>query len=155
MFLQTGAVLPAGVTSPKIEFIDNAILESFAIHLRNLLDFFYPGDRPKPDDIIAAYYYDAGRLPSNFPQKSDALNKAEMRAHKQVSHLTTKRVSGDDPEKAWYVAPLMSEVAKLLLAFLAGASRDRLAREFVERTKTALNHLQTQFATASGDPAPR
>src|SRR6266542_3035922 len=53
MFFQTGKVLPNGVTSPKVDFIENAILESFAIHLRNLLDFFYPNDRSKPhvDDI--------------------------------------------------------------------------------------------------------
>lgn len=32
MFFQTGAVLPYGVTSPANQFVDNAVLESFAIH---------------------------------------------------------------------------------------------------------------------------
>jgi hypothetical protein len=139
MFFQTGIVLPNGVTSPKVDFVENAILESFAIHLRNLLDFFYP-DRSKPhdDDVIAAYYFDARKLPSDFPQKSKLLNASKVRAHKQVSHLTTKRFTGNHPEKRWSTVPLMSEIAEVLVAFVGTASPDRLAPEFIERTRVLL-----------------
>lgn len=133
MLFDTGSTLPYGATSPLVEFVDNAVLESFAIHLRNLLDFFYPGREPHEDDVIAAQYFEAGQLPPNFPPKSRLLNEAEVRAHKHVSHLTTKRIAGNHPDKAWYVGPLMQEMANLIGMFVATASPQKLHPDFVER----------------------
>ena len=36
---------------------DRALLESFIVHLRSLMDFLYPTSGLKPTDIIAAYYF--------------------------------------------------------------------------------------------------
>lgn len=99
MLFDTGRSLPNGVTSPVVEFVTNAVLESFAIHLRNLLDFFYPANKPRKDDVVAASYFDSRILASDFPALSDRLREARTRAHKQVSHLTTGRVFGNPVEK--------------------------------------------------------
>lgn len=137
MLFQTGSVLPGGVTSPLIEFVDNAVLESFAIHLRNLLDFFYP-DRVTDDDIVAADYYPSGSLPADFPPKSQHLNEAEIRAHKQVSHLTTKRLPANHEGKAWHVMPLMCDMAKIVGVFITTASSERLHPDFATRVRDVL-----------------
>lgn len=155
MFFQTGVVLPVGVDSPEVGFISNAILESFAIHLRNLLDFFYPNGRPKPDDIVAAYYYHDGELPPTFPPKSELLNNSEVRAHKQVSHLTTKRFTGHHPEKRWHTATLMGEMAELVMAFVETASHDRLPPEFSHRVRTLLRECQRKTSALGGCPGTR
>jgi hypothetical protein len=131
MLFDTGSALPYP-TSPMVGFADNAILESFAIHLRNLLDFFYPGLSPQDNDVIAANYYDAGHLPTNFPAQSNQLKRAERRAHKELSHLTTERIAGRPPEKAWTTGPLLQEMVNLIQVFAATASAQKLHPDFCE-----------------------
>jgi len=142
MFYQTGIVLPGGVTSPRVEFIDNSILESFVIHLRNLLDFFYPGQSVKADDVIAADYFEPGELPPAFSPISQILQDSEIRAHKQVSHLTTKRVAGNHPDKYWYPSPIMTETTKVISLFVDLASPHRLASEFSTRFRELLSQVK-------------
>ena len=141
MFFETGSTLPGGVTSPLVQFVDNAVLESFAIHLRNLLDFFYP-ERILPDDVIAADYFELAQMPATFPVKSELLNEAEVRAHKHVSHLTAKRLPGHHADKRWHVAPLVREVANLIDAFIAAASPQKLDADFVVRVKQLLQAVK-------------
>ena len=94
MFFQLGRLLMTGpflATPPEAAVVmHNAALEAFAIHLRNLLDFFYV-QKPRKTDVIAAMFYDAGKLPADFPRKSSMLITAHLQAHKELSHLTTER----------------------------------------------------------------
>lgn len=152
MFFQTGAVLPGGITSPRVDFVENAILESFVIHLRNLLDFFY-SDGSRKDDVVAAKYFRSGVLPIDFPAKTTALNNAQMRAHKQVAHLTTARLPGGDAEKGWHAAPLMLELAKAIRAFTANAAPERLAPEFINGVASVLATIESSIQTPGTSPA--
>jgi hypothetical protein len=104
----------------------SASLESFAIHLRNLIEFFYtqPGNA-RNDDLVAADFFD---LPSTWNPGAipKSLNDARERANKEVSHITYKRKSGSDPTKPWPVADLFNEVHAVSEKFAAGASSTRL-----------------------------
>jgi hypothetical protein len=69
----------------------SAFVESFALHLRNLIDFFYT--EPFDDDVVAEYFYDD---PSKWGRATTAtppvLLAAKKRADKEVSHLTKTRL---------------------------------------------------------------
>lgn len=107
----------------------SAFLESFAVHLRNLTDFFYD-QKPFPDDVVAADFYDD-------PIKwsvciSPTLATAQIRANKEISHLTLQRKAGMDPDKPWPVFDLYQEIRTVARVFTAGASPKKLHPKVVE-----------------------
>jgi hypothetical protein len=75
----------------------SAYLESFAIHLRGLIDFLYTDPKDaKPDDVIADDFFD---MPDawNPGAMSLKLNEARKRTNKEVGHITYQRNTGMDP----------------------------------------------------------
>lgn len=111
---------------PDKGFLLSALLESFAIHLRNLTDFFYtrPEDA-RNDDLVAADFFDSPSAwnPGAIPK---SLNDARERGNKEVSHITYKRKGSMDPTKPWPVADLFNEVHAVAEEFAAGASSKKL-----------------------------
>jgi hypothetical protein len=112
-----------------------ALIEAFATHLRNLIDFLYHGS-PKPDDVVAADFFEPTAVGCpNPPEPSLTVVRARERANKEIVHLTTKRIEGTPPEKAWAVSELLAEITPLLEQFTAGASPRRLGPEVVEQVR--------------------
>jgi hypothetical protein len=107
----------------------SAFLEFFAIHLRNLTDFFYD-QKPLPDDVVAADFYDDPRKWN--ASISPSLATAQIRANKEISHLTLKRKAGMDPGKPWPVLDLYREIRAVAKVFSAGASPNKLHPKVVE-----------------------
>ena len=130
MFLRLGQYL-SEVSPPKGEqetVLHNAVVESFVIHLRNLIAFLY-SVRVQTKDIIAAdYFRDANEWYKQRPPMSRELRIARERSHKEVIHLTTERISGAPPQKRWPVAALVREITALMELFASLASPDRLDR---------------------------
>lgn len=84
----------------------SAFVESFGIHLRNLIDFFYEGGRN--DDVTARDFLDA---PTAWtPNTPERLEKARIRVNKELSHLTQSRKSGSPPEKKWETVALLKDI---------------------------------------------
>ncbi len=115
-------LMPFAAPNPELATVlRNVVVESFGVHLRNLVDFLYPRSTVKTSDVIAADYYPNGSLPHDFPKISSSLERARRRADKELSHLTTSRISGAPPEKAWEHKELAAEIRKLLLTFVSSA----------------------------------
>jgi hypothetical protein len=114
----------------------DAIVESFAIHTRNLIDFFYPGPGRKQDDVLANHYFENQVRPSSFPQISSVLGDARERAHKEISHLTARRKSGKSADKDWPIAGLESEIRQLLLTFAREAAPTKLTPDLGQLLRT-------------------
>ena len=107
-------------------FLLSALLESFAIHLRNLIEFFYTEpNNARNDDLVAADFFDSPSAwnPGAVPT---SLNDARERANKEISHITYKRKDAIDPTKPWPVATLLKEVQSIAEKFAAGASIKKL-----------------------------
>jgi hypothetical protein len=123
MFRAVGQALitPLQMSQP----LRNALIESFAIHLRNLIDFFYPA-QIQADDVFAAEFFDDPHEWEKVSTISSALSSARIRAHKEVSHLTRKRIAGTPPEKGWNVPELMREMKGVLNQFTRSASSKKL-----------------------------
>jgi hypothetical protein len=123
MFRAVGEALLAPVQMSQA--LRNALIESFAIHLRNLIDFFYP-TQVQADDVIAAEFFDDPKQWEKLSSVSLTLFSARVRAHKEVSHLTRKRIAGAPPEKGWGIGHLIDEIKRVLTQFVVFASPDKI-----------------------------
>jgi hypothetical protein len=130
MLFDTGATLQSGKidTSPRSNNLPNAVLESFAIHVRNVTEFIYPRNK-RHGDVSAQDFFASGELPSNFPKITPELDRAWNRANKEVGHLTVDRVIGAPPEKAWPIIPLLQHLLPRLTLFVQQADPKKLASE--------------------------
>jgi hypothetical protein len=106
--------------------VSNVLIESFAIHVRNLIDFLYLS-KPKPTDIVAADFFDPDVWETLRPPISQMLERARIRANKEIAHLTSDRIPGSPPEKAWNFSELANEIRPLLLQFAKNALTTRLS----------------------------
>jgi hypothetical protein len=127
----------------------SAYLESFAIHLRNLIDFFYD-QKPMPDDVVAADFFDD---PAKWSVPiSPTLTLAQTRANKEVNHLTLKRKAGLDPDKPWPVFDLYQEIRTVAQTFSAGASTNKLSPKVVEFINSYLGTRTAVLAVVTPGP---
>jgi hypothetical protein len=103
-----------------------AVIESFVMHARTLIAFFYPDDDDRKDDVLARCFFDGDQLPSTFPPSSRVLTEVRRRASKEVGHLTTERIAGQPPEKNWPVRQVLEDLRTVLLEFVRGASPSKI-----------------------------
>ena len=107
--------------------IRNALVESFVIHLRNLLLFLYPHSHGDNDVISDDFFVDTVKdWKCNRPKITSALEDARTRSHREISHLTAFRRDGRGESKDWPVLQLMQEIKSVLQAFVNNASAARL-----------------------------
>ncbi|MBI4524278.1 MAG: hypothetical protein HY695_10765 [Deltaproteobacteria bacterium] len=104
----------------------NAMIESFVIHLRNLIAFLYSEQVETKDVIGANFFRDPVVWYQRRPPISRLLKKARERSHKEVVHLTTDRIADKVPEKDWPIPALTNEIKRLMRLFVNLASTDRL-----------------------------
>lgn len=103
-------------------YMHDALLESWVVHLRNLINFFCrPRDR---DDVIAEDFFDNPAAWSRSESKT--LETARLRADKELSHITQKRKDADDKDRSWKVAGLSREVWDIATKFSSQASQAKL-----------------------------
>jgi hypothetical protein len=120
--LQT--IVGALSTGTRPAWLTNALLESFVIHLRALIDFFYTPDRPKPDDMLATDYFPEPRhWESVRPSMSEVLKNARARAHKEIAHLTYARLDVTSETKPWNFVGISKEIESLMDKFLMASGR--------------------------------
>ena len=100
------------------------MIEGFAIHLRNVIDFLYT--KPYPTDVVAADFLPVGEWEQIRPAITNSLEVARIRANKEIAHLTTDRIPGTPPEKQWDCSGLVTEIRPILQLFLSKALPVRL-----------------------------
>jgi hypothetical protein len=111
--------------------LHNAVLESFAIHVRNLVEFLF--DPPEKDDIRAEHYFkDPKTWHGLRGKKPEELTAAQKQANKQISHLTYARVGAD---KGWFVGDLSFTLHGPLRLFLDKAEEDLMGEPLRELKK--------------------
>ena len=110
--------------------INNALLQSFALHVRNLIDFLY-NDKHQPDDVYAGDYFET---PEKWQQLRNAimpgLARAKKRANKEIAHLTYSRLDVAQKEKKWAFVDLSGEMVKAFDPFVTNVDRSLLNPEW-------------------------
>ncbi len=112
--------------------IYNALLESFIIHTRNLVHFFY--NDPLYDDIVAAHFIFGWELIRG--PKSTILRQVEEEANKKVAHLTYQRFTGD---YIWDIAEITHQLRQVLRLFCQKADSARLTAHFLPYVQSLVN----------------
>src|SRR5262249_36178873 len=123
MFFQmVNALKGQSALAPVLSSVNlNAYIESFVVHLRNLIDFLSP-TIVRDTDVLATDFCDAGTWNTAMPS---SLEKARARAHKELAHMTTGRRSPDS--RQWEFAAVANELKPILLDFTAKALPTRLS----------------------------
>jgi hypothetical protein len=99
-------------------WLHNALLESFIIHVRVLIDFLY-AEQPRADDVVAAdYFYPSDEWDKLRPLQSETLKKARIRTHKELAHLTYERLNVTPETKPWAFSEIANEIQKVMRIFL-------------------------------------
>jgi hypothetical protein len=149
MFHQTAAELIAGRFGEGV--VRNALLESFTVHARILLQFFFPAS-PGDDEVLAAHFFgdttEWRKLRGAVPA---SLEKVRSRVGKEIAHLTFDRVEIGPEAKLWHIADMLLEMNGVVAKFF-----EHLPSQFhpplgVERPSGASEHtVQWSFPQLSG-----
>jgi hypothetical protein len=111
-------------------FASSVLLESFVVHLRTLIEFFY--FEPKEGYVRAKDFFSTSDQWN--PSRTQPLSMALDRANGEASHLTWDRQDGTPAEKEWNVQALLTEIETVAKDFAARALASRLhpaVREFL------------------------
>ena len=115
MLLSLANGISSGIAGNSI--INNALIESFAIHVRNLIDFFW-SDKPKNDHVIAEdFFEDKNDWFTKRPQLSSLLKNSRIRSHKEIAHLSYDRLRVQKSEKNWQVNEIVKDIEKAFKIF--------------------------------------
>jgi hypothetical protein len=134
------AALPADESLPDEDRpLKNALLESFALHFRNLAEFLWPSKHPRPTDVAIGHFTQGGS--PNQPRPDHLID----RVGREVGDLTTYRLSGDHPRKRWDVV----ECVRTLGALDAFVQRS----DAVKRLPPQMTHLVERLVRLRNDAA--
>jgi hypothetical protein len=134
MFDSTARALILGLAGKSR--MTNSLVESFAIHARNILYFLY-ADRPDKDEVTASKYFDGRRDWETIRQPlTDTLERAWKRADREIAHLTFSRQQVTPARKKWPVAAIHGDVFLVLNKFFAKVPDDLLTAAVVKSRKT-------------------
>jgi len=112
--------------------LSNALIESFVIHVRALIDFLYPNG-PKKDAVIAADFFNIQEDWVKLrPDESEILKKARKRAHKEVAHLSYDRQKVSIEEKGWNFLEISHEIQEVMNIFLKNIDKNILGFRWKE-----------------------
>lgn len=118
----------------------NVMLESFLLHSRCLLDFLYPPENLRPDDVIADDYFDEPELfRKKMLKKLPVSDYLKKKTGKRVMHLTYSRLSVENDEKIWQVGDIHDQLAGSLEIFFETISQEQ--KEWFKELSDFINHI--------------
>lgn len=119
-----------GLSQPSnSQFAINALLESFAIHLRALIDFIWESPDVWKDDAIGCDFFNSTeqwkKVRPDFPA---ALEPARSRTGKEVAHLTYARMKVTPETKGWNIGEMTEAMVRALKVFADNADKKRIGK---------------------------
>ena len=128
MLSSLAQAIASGIASQG--WLTNALLESFVIHVRGVMDFLY-NDTPKSDDVVAQDFFPSAEDWIKIrPQLSELLRTAKKRAGKEVAHLTYSRLAVTHETKPWPFVAIADEVASVMKVFLKNVLKEKLGTQW-------------------------
>jgi hypothetical protein len=118
--------------------LETAVLESFALHSRALIDFFYKSrGQCRPTDALATDFFNPGEWEALRPHPGPwiALVKGPRldRVGAEIAHLRYDDESTlEGQARGWPILQLAGAVGSVLRSFIETAPRHLLAPRFVE-----------------------
>jgi hypothetical protein len=120
MLNRTAQALSANRAIPDNEtslVIHNALLESFLVHARSLIEFLYSAD-PRPDDVAADDFFDdASVWRRERSSQTDLMMAVPRRVGKEIAHLTYSRLGVAPEQKTWSAMQIAVDIEARLSDF--------------------------------------
>jgi hypothetical protein len=114
---------------PRWRLALNAQVESFTIHVRQLIAFFW-NDDPRKGDAIAADYFSPGEWERLRPKQPPVIDDAVYRKIGWgVAHLTYGRARSTVEDKQWAFVEIGQALVPAVLCFLDNVDRSKLEPE--------------------------
>jgi hypothetical protein len=142
MLVWSAAIL-AGLLPIKAEgrlawAIHDGLLNTFAVHARNLIAFLYSrGTKKKkrPTDVVLQDYVDDDTVSKHLPPIDPLLSEALEKANKQVAHLTLERIEyeKDLKRKAWRFMELTQKILRAFSVVAPHIPPSRMSASLKER----------------------
>jgi hypothetical protein len=114
----------------------NALLESWALHLRNLLSFVYDNRAGKGDAIALDFIGEEWK--DKRGAKSSVLSVANAKASKEMAHMSYVRAALTEDEREWHPAPIIAAISEALHRFVDAVADELVTDDFRERARRAL-----------------
>ena len=130
MFQSLVAGMGSGIAGQGV--INNALLESFAIHVRGLIHFFFSKKRQSDDVVAEDFFEKTEEWRIIQPAMSEVLLVAKRRADKEVAHLTYFRIDITPEDKLWNFVEIHEELQKAISIFLRSVPREVLGERWNE-----------------------
>lgn len=119
--------------------VESALIESFAVHARNLLSFFYDEPR-KEDDAVAGDFVSGWQAPG-LPAD---LRDLAVQVNKQIAHLTYTRARLTEQQQRWYVAKIGRALAEIMDEFVDQAPAELLSQKFTSGAHECIHMLRIE-----------
>jgi hypothetical protein len=97
--------------------LNNSLIESFAIHVRNLIDFLWPV-KPSNDHVISNDFFGNNEWITIRPEIPVILKKARIRANKEISHISYDRLKVKPENKPWDFISITNEISSVMDLFI-------------------------------------
>ncbi len=112
--------------------INNAVLESFSIHARNLIDFLYSKslNKDRPTDIVVDDFIDQPTLSKFLPPIDPLLKEVITKANKQVAHLTRDRIDYELQGKEWRFIEVANKIVSVFQILAPHFPAERIGGNF-------------------------
>lgn len=99
----------------------NMALETFVIHWRALIEFFYKTER-RPGDMRADDFINRNKWQKTRESIPCWVKDLNSRAGKEIAHLTSLRKYGTPPEKNWPYKKMKKHLEKVIKLFAKEAN---------------------------------
>lgn len=138
MLANTAQLLASGHLGEST--LQNAVLESYSIHLRTLMDFLY-ADTPRRDDAVAEDFMPHGiEWSTRRPKLTEALVLARRRVGKEIAHLSYERINARSDSgpvmKSWPFLALAMDIRAAFKAFVSLSSKSKLDPQWKSHVET-------------------
>jgi len=104
----------------------NVYIENFALHLRNLIEFYYNDGKKKGLVRVADYVGKVAEWKESRRPKSAGLDRENQKANNFVAHLTYER-DAQKWERSWDWGAILAELEHVREQFLSHLPKDRKA----------------------------
>ncbi|MBE3141227.1 MAG: hypothetical protein IMZ53_11695 [Thermoplasmata archaeon] len=136
--------------------LNHALIEAFALHLRNLLEFLY--DHENQDHIVAEQFCGPGVWKGARQPKPPILGAVWGRANEEIAHLTDKRKPREETKTPWPFKEISDEIRPNIECLAANALEGRLSpkvRQAIEAKPEPMSIDKRVGIGPSGSSAPQ
>ncbi len=118
----------------NIQDLKNISLENFALHARNVNDFFRTKSRNnknKDDALSVDFLEDDKNIESYVDKYNDIIEYIRSKSNKQVSHLTYTRIAFEKENKNWEIKKVITSLLEMAFVFINNLDKAYLCENII------------------------